>query len=185
MSGSFGAGGATRGWMWTSSVEVCARSGSAPHTATIRSTAKQKRAENCLRYSIGPAKSVRIRALEGEDPHPTRRATKSLLSRIVAQSRKSVVIFSGRDPKIGRQIGKASDGAHFFSLLLFEPTPVPTPGRDQIVPATILPSPYGHCFSIPSLALRPSARAGSTGCDPALRQNHPRHAGAVLPGQSL
>src|SRR5208282_374975 len=143
MSGSFGAGGATRGWMWTSSVEVCARSGSAPHTATIRSTAKQKRAENCLRYSIGPAKSVRIRALEGEDPRPTRRATNSLLSRIVAQSRKSVVIFSGRDPKIGRQSGKvASDGAHFFSLLLFELTPALTSGRAPDRPC------YNSAFSL-------------------------------------
>src|SRR5208337_1778334 len=60
-SGAFGAGGWTRGWMWTSSVEVWARSGGAPHTATTRSTTRKTRAENCLRYSIGPTKSAPCR----------------------------------------------------------------------------------------------------------------------------
>src|SRR5271155_1109591 len=58
MSGSLGAAGWARGWMCTSSPKFWATSGAALHKATTRSTAREKRAENCLPYSIGPTKSA-------------------------------------------------------------------------------------------------------------------------------
>ncbi len=68
MSGSFGGGGWTRGWMCTSSVKFWARSGRALPTATTRKTAKETRAENCLPHNIGPTHISANARLEGRRP---------------------------------------------------------------------------------------------------------------------
>src|SRR5882762_3286252 len=44
---------------------------------------------------------------------------------------------------------------------------------------------YGDLTSLPRVPLRPGPGSTATGCDPTLRQDHPRHAGEILRGQPL
>src|ERR1039458_3622570 len=103
-----------RGWMWTSSPKFWASSGSALHTATTRSAAREKRIENGLPNNIDPTKSA-----------PWREATRTpkggpqqaLLSGIVAYSRKSVVTFSNATLRfVGQKQGSFGLCASFCSF---------------------------------------------------------------------
>src|ERR1017187_6794457 len=169
-----------RGWMWTSSPKFWASSGSALHTATTRSTAREKRIENGLPNNIDPTKSA-----------PWREATRTpkggpqqaLLSGIVAYSRKSVVTFSNATLRfVGQKQGSFGLCASFCSFHRSVDWGRAGPGRAG--PATILRSLYGNYLPLSSLALRPFVRISPAHRDPALRQNHPRYARKLLSGQS-